>query len=38
MEKSPPHTFPPLLKRKGKEFREEAEILIYKGRINHNAN
>jgi hypothetical protein len=33
--KVPPHFRP--LKRKGKKFREEAEILIYKGRANHNA-
>jgi hypothetical protein len=35
-EKKSLHTSAPL-KRKGKKFREEAEILVYKGRANHNA-
>jgi hypothetical protein len=37
-EKNPSTLPPPFEKRKGKGFREDAEILIYKGRTNHNAN
>jgi hypothetical protein len=36
-EKKPSHAPSPLSKRKGKRFREDAEILIYKGRANHYA-